>query len=168
MRKLRAGGLRNVVFTMPGGCSWALPVYELALLASAVLARSGVEGARLTSSPPRRHRCGSSAVRSASRWADLLSERGIEVVAGAHPVEFEGGRLRIAPGEPIEADAVISLPRLEGRRIDGIPHDPDGFVSVDEHGRVAGMERVFAAGDVTRSPSSRAGSRPSRPTRSPK
>ena len=34
---------------------------------------------------------------------------------------------------------MISLPRLEGRRIAGIPHDPDGFVGVDEHGRAIGL-----------------------------
>jgi NADH dehydrogenase FAD-containing subunit len=50
------------------------------------------------------------------------------------------------------ADAVISLPRLEGRRIAGIPHDPGGFVAVDEHGRVLGLEDVYAAGDVTSFP----------------
>ncbi len=47
---------------------------------------------------------------------------------------------------------MISLPRLEGRRIAGIPHDADGFVGVDEHGRAIGLERVFAAGDVTAFP----------------
>jgi sulfide:quinone oxidoreductase len=152
VRKLRAGGLRNVVFTMPDGCSWALPVYELALLASTVLARSGVEGARLTIVTPEQAPLGLFGRAVAEQVAELLSERGIAVVAGSHPVAFEGGRLRIAPGEEIAADAVISLPRLEGRRIDGIPHDPHGFVAVDEHGRVVGMERVFAAGDVTAFP----------------
>ncbi len=47
---------------------------------------------------------------------------------------------------------MVSLPRLEGRRIDGIPHDPDGFVGVDEHGRVIGLDDVYAAGDVTSFP----------------
>jgi NADH dehydrogenase FAD-containing subunit len=47
---------------------------------------------------------------------------------------------------------VVSLPRLEGRRIGGIPHDEAGFVAVDRHCRVVGMERVFAAGDVTSFP----------------
>ncbi len=82
----------------------------------------------------------------------LLEDRGIEVVSGAHPVKFENGRLRIAPGDEIEADAVISLPRLEGRRIAGVPHDAEGFIGVDEHGRAIGLERVFAAGDVTAFP----------------
>ncbi|HEX8959916.1 MAG TPA: FAD-dependent oxidoreductase [Solirubrobacterales bacterium] len=152
VRGLRAGGVRNVVFTMPDGCSWALPVYELALLASTVLARSGVEGARLTVVTPEEAPLGLFGRVVAEQMGGLLEERGVAVVTGTHPVAFEGGRLRIAPGEAIEADAVISLPRLEGRRIEGIPHDRNGFIAVDEHGRVAGMERVFAAGDVTTFP----------------
>jgi sulfide:quinone oxidoreductase len=56
------------------------------------------------------------------------------------------------PGDPLESEAVVSLPRLEGRRIGGIPHDSEGFVSVDEHGGLVGAERVFAAGDVTTFP----------------
>ena len=47
---------------------------------------------------------------------------------------------------------MISLPRLEGRPIDGIPHDEDGFIGVDEHGGVIGLERVYAVGDVTTFP----------------
>lgn len=150
--RLRAGGLRDVIFTMPDGCSWALPLYELALLASAVLARSGVEGARLVVVTPEQAPLGLFGRVVSERVGALLCEHGIAIVTGAHPVGFEAGLLRIVPGEPIEADAVISLPRLEGRRIAGVPHDPHGFVAVDGHGRVLGMERVFAAGDVTTFP----------------
>ncbi len=149
VRRLRAGGLRDVVFTMPGGSSWALPLYELALLASAVLARSGIEDARLTVVTPEDAPLDLFGRTVAEKMARLLDQRGIELVAGTHPVGFDRGRLEIAPGAPIETEAVVSLPRLEGRRIDGVPHDEDGFVPVDEHSRVVGVERVFAAGDVT-------------------
>jgi sulfide:quinone oxidoreductase len=152
VRKLRAGGLRSVVFTMPSGCTWALPAYELALLASAVLARSGVEDAKLTVVTPEDAPLQIFGRRVGEQMARLLEEHRIDVVAGAHPVKFERGRLRTVPQDPIEVEAVVSLPRLEGRRIGGIPHDSEGFVSVDEHSRVAGVERVFAAGDVTTFP----------------
>jgi sulfide:quinone oxidoreductase len=152
VRRLRAGGLRSLVFTMPGGSSWALPLYELALLASAVLARSGIEDARLTVVTPEDGPLDLFGRTVAERMARLLEERGIELVTGTHPVGFDRGRLEIAPDGPIDTEAVVSLPRLEGRRIDGVPHDEDGFVPVDEHNRVAGMERVFAVGDVTSFP----------------
>lgn len=149
---LRAGAVRHLVFTMPGGRSWALPLYELALLGAAELAKGGNKHSRLTVVTPEDAPLEVFGQRAAEEMSGLLEERGIEVRAGATPVEFERGRLRIAPGGDFEADAVISLPRLEGRRIVGIPADPDGFVGVDEHGRALGLERIFAVGDVTSFP----------------
>lgn len=34
-----------------------------------------------------------------------------------------------------------------GLAVDGVPADPDGFVAVDEHGKVSALQRVWAAGD---------------------
>jgi sulfide:quinone oxidoreductase len=152
VRKLRAGALRDVVFTMPGGHSWALPAYELALLGASVLAKSGIEDARLTVVTPEDAPLEVFGRGVAEQMAGLLAEHGIEVVVGTHPVEFEGGRLHVAPGDPIDTEAVISLPRMEGRRIDGLPADPEGFLAVDEHCRVVGAQNVYAAGDVTSFP----------------
>lgn len=149
---LRAGSLRNLVFTMPGGSNWALPLYELALLGATELAKAGIRRTRLIVVTPEDAPLELFGHRAGEQMGHLLEDRGVEVIAGAHPVKFDAGRLRIAPGEEIEADAVISLPRLEGRRVVGIPHDADGFVGVDEHARAIGLERVFAAGDVTAFP----------------
>jgi sulfide:quinone oxidoreductase len=44
---------------------------------------------------------------------------------------------------------VVALPRVEGLRISGLPHDRDGFLPVDEHASVIGVDDVFAAGDGT-------------------
>jgi sulfide:quinone oxidoreductase len=152
VRKLRAGVLRDIVFTMPGSHGWGLPLYELALLASTVLARSGVEDARLAVVTPEDTPLELFGRAVGVQVGKLLLERGIEVIAGTRPVEFRDGRLQVAPGEPIETEVVVSLPRLEGRRIDGLPADPAGFLPVDEHCGVVGAEDVFAAGDVTAFP----------------
>jgi sulfide:quinone oxidoreductase len=149
---LRAGALRRLVFTMPGARSWALPLYELALLGATELAKAGVTGTELTVVTPEDAPLKLFGRRAAEQMRDLLEERGISVVTGAHPVRFDGGRLRIAPGEDVAADAVISLPRLEGRRIGGVPHDAGGFVGVDEHCRVLGLSSIYAVGDVTNFP----------------
>jgi sulfide:quinone oxidoreductase len=154
---LRSGALRRLIFTMPAGRSWTTPLYELALLGATELAKAGVGHTRLTVVTPEEAPLELYGQRAGERMDRLLEERGIEVIAGSRPVEFDRGRLRIVPGDEINADAVISLPRLEGRRIAGIPHDPDGFVGVDEHGRVIGLERVFAVGDVTAFPIKQAG-----------
>jgi sulfide:quinone oxidoreductase len=149
---LRGGSLRRLVLTMPGGSSWALPLYELALLGAAALTKAGATRTRITVVTPEDAPLEIFGIRASKQMMSLLEERGVEVVVGAHPVRFDGGRLQIAPGEEVKADAVISLPRLEGRRIGGMPHDADGFTGVDEHGRAIGLERVFAAGDVTTFP----------------
>ncbi len=153
MRGLREGELRRVVFTRPGGASWPLPAYELALLAEAELTKAGKrDGATLAILTPEDRPLGMFGLRASEQLVELLGDRGIEVTCRAHPVKFDGGHLQIAPGGSIEADAVISSPRIEGRRIAGVPHDRSGFIPVDDQGRVPGAERVFAAGDVTSFP----------------
>ncbi len=150
--ELRAGALGRLVFTMPAGCGWPLPLYELALLGATELAKAGMTGTQLTIVTPEDAPVALWGHRASEQMEQLLEERGIEVIAGAHPVKFDAGCLRIVPGEEVKADAVISLPRLEGRRIDGIPHDSRGFIGVDEHGRVLGMQGAYAAGDITAFP----------------
>ena len=88
----------------------------------------------------------SSAVRT------LLEDRGVALRTGVHPTSFMDSQLEILGSEPIEADRVVALPRVTGRMIEGVPHDGDGFIAVDRLGRVAGLEDVYAAGDVTSFP----------------
>ncbi len=152
VRDLREQKLRRVVFTMAAGGSWALPMYELALLADRELSKAGVNDANLVIVTPEDaplHLFGRGA---SERVGELLDRRGIEVIAGSTPVKYDGRQLSVSPSATVEADAVLSLPRMEGRQIGGVPHDIDGFVVVDDHGRVRGMRHVFAAGDVTSFP----------------
>jgi sulfide:quinone oxidoreductase len=147
--ELRSGGLQRLAFTMPPGHSWVLPLYELALLAANALDKTANEQPRVTVVTPELAPLEIFGPRAAEQTSALLAERRIDVIAGARPISFAAGRLRIDHGEDVEADAVITLPRLEGRRIGGVPHDDEGFVTVDEHGGVVGLERVYAAGDVS-------------------
>ncbi|HEX3042067.1 MAG TPA: FAD-dependent oxidoreductase [Solirubrobacterales bacterium] len=150
--RLRGGRLRRVVFTMPGGHGWALPAYELALLAATELERHGIADTKVTVVTPEEGPLKIFGRRASEQVAELLADRGVEVLANTHPVAYENGALAIVPGEPIEADAVVSLPRLEGRHLAGLPYDTDGFVPVDDHGRIAGLSHAFAVGDVTNFP----------------
>ena len=61
------------------------------------------------------------------------------------PTEFADGSLLVSLASRSRPMRRSSLPRLEGRRIDGVPADEDGFLRVDEHCRVIGTERIFAA-----------------------
>lgn len=149
---LREGRLRRLVFTMPGGHGWALPAYELALLAATELKAAGLTDTRLTIVTPEDGPLQIFGRRASEQVTDLLADNGIRVLTGTHPVKFEDGRLAIVPGEDVEADAVVSLPRLQGRRIEGLPYDATGFIPVDDHLRVNGVPHVYAIGDVTNFP----------------
>jgi sulfide:quinone oxidoreductase len=52
----------------------------------------------------------------------------------------------------VPIDAVIAQPTLRGPEIEGLPHDGDGFLPIDEHARVRDLEHVYAAGDAVVSP----------------
>lgn len=149
MADLRLGRLRRLALTMPPGHSWVLPLYELALLAANVLDKTANTRTQITVVTPEAAPLEIFGPRAAEQTSALLAERRIDVIAGARPISVAAGRLRIHPGEDVEADAVIALPRLEGRRIDGVPCDENGFIAIDEHGGVAGLERTYAAGDVS-------------------
>ena len=151
MGRLHSGELRSIAFTTPSAGSWTLPLYELALLADSELSRAGV-GVKLMIVTPESAPLQIFGQRASELVGALLRERGIEVRAGTHPVRFENGRLVIVPGGGFDVDAVVSLPKLEGRRIRGILHDPAGFIRVDEHCRVLKRDRIFAAGDITSFP----------------
>jgi sulfide:quinone oxidoreductase len=53
----------------------------------------------------------------------------------------------------VDVERVVALPLLRGHVIDGVPAEPDfGFIPVDRHGRVEGLDGVYAAGDATNYP----------------
>ncbi|MGB2710971.1 MAG: hypothetical protein WBC33_05585, partial [Conexibacter sp.] len=67
--------------------------------------------------------------------------------------DFDGRTLALAPGgRSLTVDAVLALPELSGPNLAGVPCDADGFVHVDEHGRVPGLDGVYAIGDATTFP----------------
>jgi sulfide:quinone oxidoreductase len=166
MRRLRAGEIHRLAFTVPA-TGWPLPIYELALLAGAELQKLGIrDGAKLTIVTSEEAPLGVFGVDVGRQVGDLLAQRGIDLVTGTHAVNVSDGLLHVSPGYPIEVDEVISTPDIEGRHVGGIATDSDGFVAVDEFSRVIGMKDVYAAGDVTTFPVKRSDRR--RPRRRPR
>src|SRR5215203_5858322 len=109
-------------------------------------------------SPGGRCRCTSSCSSRPSRVRfGLFGDRGSSAVAemlGASHVEPVEGAIRLLPsGRMVPADRLVALPLLRGPRLDGVPSEPTfGFIPVDPHGRVDGLEGVYAAGDATNFP----------------
>jgi sulfide:quinone oxidoreductase len=146
---LDAGVVKRVVFAVPGGVTWSLPLYELALLTASRLSGRGVEGVELTLVTPEDDPLRIFGREASDDLRALLAARGIALKTSAYAEAFESGSLRLVPGEALEADRVVALPRLNGVRLVGIPQDTDGFIRVDRHGRVEGLVDVYAAGDIT-------------------
>jgi sulfide:quinone oxidoreductase len=149
MSAMTEGG--RIAFAVPGSVAWPLPLYELALQAALDFERSrrDVSIALVTHEDEPLHIFGPDA---AGAIAQLLAERGVNLLTGLYPVAFENGELALAPQGRIEADRVVALPRLEGPAIGGVPMDAQGFIPTYPSGRVRGLADVFAAGDATAFP----------------
>jgi sulfide:quinone oxidoreductase len=146
------GEVRRLATVVPPGPVWPFPLYELALMTAAFAEQHGrkVEITLATPATTPLALFGATAQRA---LADMLAAHGIVVHGGYDPDVVERGRVLLRPDGPaVEADRIVALPRLTGPRIAGLPHDRGGFIPVDEHGRVEGVEGVWAAGDCTTFP----------------
>jgi sulfide:quinone oxidoreductase len=149
---LDAGRVQRIAFALPTAVSWALPLYELALMTGEHVRARGLEGVGLVLVTPERSPLEAFGPRIASHIWSLLAERGIGVCTRSTPLRAGPGGLLVAHREPVQAERIVALPRLVGPWIGGLPHDGDGFLATDEHGAVLGTEAVWAAGDGTAFP----------------
>jgi sulfide:quinone oxidoreductase len=150
--ELERGSAQRLAFAVPGGVTWPLPLYELALETAAFLAKRKVSGVQLSLVTPERAPLALFGQAASTAVAELLVGAGIDFVGERYALSFAAGELALKPGGSIPTDRVVALPRLEGPRISGLPHDAAGFLPVDRSSRVRGVEAVFAAGDATAFP----------------
>jgi sulfide:quinone oxidoreductase len=142
----------RVAFAAPVGATWPLPLYELALLSAAALRERGADDPDLTVVTAEDRPLAALGTEASDAVLAALDDAGIDVVTGAGADAAVEGALRLHDGRLVGADIVVALPVVEGPRIAGLPHDADGFLEIDEHGRVRGCDGVFAAGDATAFP----------------
>ncbi|HKN94848.1 MAG TPA: FAD-dependent oxidoreductase [Thermoleophilaceae bacterium] len=145
VERAATGELGSIAFALAASAaSWSLPLYELALMTAIRAPGAHITIATAEDAPLQLF--GQAVSRS---MAERLARAGVELLTGVAPVEYEDAALALADGRRVNADAAVALPALAGPAIPGLPHDPRGFVPVDEHGRVEGTADVYAAGDVT-------------------
>ena len=150
---LAHGGPHSVAFVVPEGCTWPLPLYELALMTAdearltnadeirvhlVTPERSGARPLRRTRER-RRHRVAAGSARRAC-------------IAASTRTSIAAGTSGIGPEGTLAVDRVVALAHLDGPRLAGLPADAHGFIPVDEYGRVTGVDAVYAAGDATDHP----------------
>ena len=139
----------RIVFAVPSNVGWTLPLYELALMLAARAADAGVD-ATLTVVTPEAEPLGIFGRHVADAVAGALEDADIALLTRAHVQAVTDGLVVAAPGDVrLPADRVVALPRVAGRRVAGLPADTDGFLAVDDHCRVLGVQGVYAAGDGT-------------------
>jgi sulfide:quinone oxidoreductase len=149
LRDLEEGYSQGLAIVVPPGPGWPLPAYELALLIAGDARGMGMEP-EITLVTPESAPLAIFGPRAVELMTIELERAGVNVELSSY-ADIEPGPPRaivLRPsGRRLEVNRILALPRLRGRTPDGIPADPDGFVSVDAHGRVAGVAGVWAAGD---------------------
>ena len=152
LERVTAGELRRLMFVVPTGASWPLPVYELAFLSTEYLTEHMTRGVEIGIVTPEKRPLALFGPEASTAIAELLELRGIRIETAAAAHSWAGGTLSLDDGQELTADAVVALPALEGLSIGGIPQDESGFVATDELGGVLGLTDVYAAGDLTQWP----------------
>jgi sulfide:quinone oxidoreductase len=149
LRDLEEGYSQHLAIVIPPGPGWPLPAYELSLLIASEARGMGMDP-EITLVTPERAPLGIFGPRAVEVVSADLERAGVKVELGAY-AEIDEGPPRAIVMRPsnrrLEVSRILSLPRLRGRTPQGIPADSDGFVKVDAHGRVAGLQGVWAAGD---------------------
>jgi sulfide:quinone oxidoreductase len=152
LHEIDSQAVRRVVFAVPTGPSWPLPVYELALLL-ATRARERRQDTEVTLVTPEQTPLAVFGAEPSRLVEGVLAECGVSFVGHSVPDHVrDDGSLVLRSGKTIHADRVVAAPRLHGRSVRRLPSDRAGFVPTDALGRVHGLEHVYAAGDVTTFP----------------
>jgi sulfide:quinone oxidoreductase len=135
LRDLEEGYSSSVAFVVPPGPVWPFPAYELALLtARDARGMSADVTVKVVTAEERPLAAFGTVVSRAVE--DLLRDNGVALVTGA---DADAGDLGV--------ERLVAMPRLEGRAIDGVTQDDHGFIAVDDHCAVRGLDGVYAAGD---------------------
>jgi len=150
--ELDRGNLPELTFVLPERAGWPLPLYELALLTSSHLAGAGHPDVGLTIVTHERAPLALFGPAATAAIEQTLTDARIRVLPGRNAVAYDGEELLLARGGSVRTRRVVTLPQLTGARLEGVPHDRDGFVPIDQFGRVRGLWDVFAAGDMTTFP----------------
>ncbi|MDO8184715.1 FAD-dependent oxidoreductase [Conexibacter sp. JD483] len=155
VRELEQRDVRTIGFVVPPQSGWSLPLYELALLTAHHAAARGIGNIALTlvtCEPEPLAVVGGDATRAVAR---LLGRADVRVVTGRRVSGWERRTVALDPPDaagPLVVDRLVTLPRLVGPAIPGLPCDAQGFIEVDDHMRVPGLEGVYAVGDATTLP----------------
>jgi sulfide:quinone oxidoreductase len=153
LHQLREGRVGKLAFVKPTGPTWPLPLYDLALMTAADCAAHHRPEVELSLITPEEEPLGMFGALASAAVARLLDERGVALYTSSSGALGRPRWLDVSPGgRRLSVDRIVTLPRLVGPRLRGIPCGRDGFIHTDPHGRLRGLDGVYAAGDATAFP----------------
>ncbi|MEA2242072.1 MAG: sulfide:quinone oxidoreductase, partial [Solirubrobacteraceae bacterium] len=150
IQDIEGGYSRRIVFVVPAGVVWALPIYELALMAAQRVYEMSTPDVELTIVTPEERPLGIFGPDASDDLERMLDEAGIAIETSSRAEIPASGMVVLHPhGKVIHADRIVALPVTTPIPIEGLPRDRNGFIPVDSHGQVQGADDVYAAGDGT-------------------
>ncbi len=152
LRQLERGAITRVAFALPRGATWALPLYEPALLTAAHVAQKRLPAVSLELVTPEPTPLAQFGGEVSATVSKLLADHHIRVHLATYPVRVYPTRLMLAPARTLPTDRVVCMPEARGVPIAGLPHNPDGFLPTDQLGHIPGTADVYAVGDITTFP----------------
>jgi sulfide:quinone oxidoreductase len=147
---LEDGYVKRVAFVVPSTVAWSLPLYELAVMTARDVWAAGIDDVEFVFVTPEARPLEAFGSEASAMVAELLASERIEFI-GSTVAEVGSGFI-VAGDRRIDVNRTLALPIPAGPGIPGLPADADGFIAVDEHGRVQGVDDVYAAGDATTFP----------------
>jgi sulfide:quinone oxidoreductase len=153
LREASEGLVESIAFVVPPAETWPFPIYELALLAARRASeRDWTVALKIVTPEAEPLEVFGGDASDAVR--ELLARAGVQSHLGCSVKRIDGTSVSVVPhgAGPIAADRVVTLPRLTGPKLAGLPTDHDGFLPVDAYGRIVGEPDIYAAGDATALP----------------
>lgn len=138
----------TLALVVPGGCTWSFPAYELALMSRSRADHLGHGDLRIEICTPEPGPIAIFGPTASDAVLQVLRARRIGFIGNATAEESDRGTICLQPeGARLDAEVVISIPRLVGPRMTGLPADAAGFLPIDPTCRIHGCEDVYAVGD---------------------
>jgi sulfide:quinone oxidoreductase len=148
LQEIERGHVTAVAFVAPNWPVWPVPLYELALMTAERVRSLGVH-AQITFITPEPRPLKAFGQAAGEATLRLLAQAGIKVYTGVIP-QVPAPHLVTFGETRVEAQRIVTLPKVSGPGVRGIPAGTAWFVPIDERCLVRHTRgRVFAAGDAT-------------------
>ena len=148
VREIELGQVRSVAFVLPNDPVWPVPLYELAVM-TAERARSTSRDVQITLITPEARPLKAFGQAAGDAILRLFSQAGITLHSGV-VARVPTPQLVTFGDTRLDADRIVTLPRISGPALPGVPAGARWSVPIDERCVVPGTDgRIFAAGDAT-------------------